>query len=159
MFDNDNKKDEETSFSEAYKSQILGNDEEEEEEETSSKLLIIIGLVVVISGLSVFGYIQLSENNQAPAIETPTSQTVEEEPTKVEETEAPPQSMMINNMDELLVDDDENESEVELEDSTDGIKLEMDKELESKKTTKQKGEDTYLEQLAELSKEIDGEEK
>ncbi|SFV56981.1 hypothetical protein MNB_SV-12-192 [hydrothermal vent metagenome] len=164
----DTNDEEETSFAEAYRSQILNKDEDTEEK-SSKNLIIIFILVIIVSALSIFGYRYLSENSQTETIkEKPIKEVVEEE-----EPIKPPESMMLNNINDLLEEESADipkettqKEESTLDETADSVKIEMAKELnetkkaeevEEKKTSKKKGEDTYLEQLAELSKEIDGE--
>ena len=164
MFNNNtNHNDEETSFTEAYKSQILNDPEEEESESIVPKLLITLLIIVVISGLSIYGYKTFGESK------------------KVTEPSLPEESLMIDNIDDLTEDSvDDNQpppsksldsvspdSKTDEQNMEEDIKLEISKDIEEKKittpekltTSTQKGEDKYLEQLAELSKEIDGEEE
>ena len=153
MFKDTNDEEGETSFSEAYRSQILNKDDIEEE---SSKNLIIISiLVITVVALGLVGYSYVSNNSQEePTKEIIKDKSTQELPVEQEESMEPPESTMLNNIDELT---DETESDKsELEKTADSVKEELSKE-EEKKTTKKRAEDTYLEQLAELSKEIDGE--
>jgi len=158
--------DEETSFAEAYKSQILNPSDEEEETSSLPKILGIVLLVVLISGLSIFGYKYINQEETPPK-------------PKVEEIELPQAPMMIDNIDDL---EDEEPTSIEptseakerpksknIDAIADQVKIELSKEIEKTQdkatapksekrlTPTQKGEETYLEQLAELSKEIDGE--
>ena len=181
MFDNNsNNQGEETSFAEAYKSQILNPSEEEEESSSLPKIIGIALLMLLISGISIYGYKYINSNK------------VEEKAVEIEEESALPQSpMMIDNIEDLkseLPEADTPPVEVKVEKPTstskpktiateesvesiaDKVKIELSKEIDKESghtTTKastepekspstQKGEDTYLEQLAELSKEIDG---
>jgi len=153
VFKDTNDEEGETSFSEAYRSQILNKDDIEEE---SSKNLIIISiLVITVVALGLVGYSYVSNNSQEePTKEIIKDKSTQELPVEQEESMEPPESTMLNNIDELT---DETESDKsELEKTADSVKEELSKE-EEKKTTKKRAEDTYLEQLAELSKEIDGE--
>ena len=159
--------DNETSFSEAYRSQIL-NPESDSDDESSRSTLIIIILIVVALALGIFGYMYLSKNNQTQAEKKVDS--VVAEPTESNSNEkiqeSPPESTMLNNIDELLLEEGDNTAETESESESESIKIGKEtqkvdkiKKIQVKSLSKQKGEDTYLEQLAELSKEIDGEEK
>jgi uncharacterized protein HemX len=154
-----NNGEDETSFSEAYRSQILNKDDDIEEE-SSKNLIVILVLVIIVVALGIFGYSYLSKNNQTEVVkkESIKEESIKEEPTTEEEVIEPPESMMLNNISELM-DEEEGSNSTEQNKSSDSIKIEMEKETtpKEKKTSKQKGEDTYLEQLAELSKEIDGE--
>ncbi len=172
MFDNSkNSHDEETSFSEAYKSQILNPSEEEDKKSSLPKILGIIVLMLLISGLSIFGYNYVNNDKNKPKA------------TPQEEIALPESSMMIDHIDDLEEEPakkDDNKSlaistntdEKNIENTANQVKIELSKELDKENkinpiknnqkvisTSTQKGEDTYLEQLAELSKEIDGEEK
>jgi len=162
-----NKHDEESSFAEAYKSQILNPSDEDEERSIIPKIIGIVVLIALISGLSIFGYQYINQQKQEESSEEP---------------DLPPPSMMIDHIEELdeptpnpspkLPLSHKADREVKGESVTeiaDKVKIELSKELDQAKSTqttteevklsvsKQKGEDTYLEQLAELSKEIDGE--
>jgi hypothetical protein len=166
VFDN-NSQNEETSFADAYKSQILNPSDEEEEKSALPKIIGIIVLIVLISGLSIYGYKYINDNKS-------TEKRDQEEP------QLPPSSIMIDNIDELEEEALKSETKTpqaskksnteNIADIADKVKIELSKEIEknhkeepkkseqaSLPVSKQKGEDTYLEQLAELSKEIDGE--
>ena len=135
MYNSDNNNDE-TSFADAYKSEILNKDDDEE---TSSKnLIIILALIAIILGLSIFGYIYMSN------VTTQQSAKVEESVDEVE----PPKSNMLNNIDELMLEEGQSDSVDEV----------IEDDTESKKKVDKKGE-TYLEQLADLSQEIDGDKR
>ncbi len=136
VYNSDNNNDE-TSFADAYKSEILNKDDEEE---TSSKnLIIILALIAVILGLSIFGYIYMSKTN----IQQPKAEETISEPEVVE----PPKSNMLNNIDELILEEGQSDS--------------VDEIVEENNTIKkvEKKNETYLEQLADLSQEIDGDKK
>jgi len=136
VYTSDNNSDE-TSFADAYKSEILHKDDDEDS--SSKNLIIILALIAIILGLSIFGYIYMSKTNIQPK-----SEEIISEPEVVE----PPKSNMLNNIDELILEDGKS-------DSVDEIK--EDSKDEEKKVDKKK--DTYLEQLADLSQEIDGDKK
>ena len=183
MFDNNvNRHDEETSFAEAYKSQILNPPDEEEETSSLPKILGILLLMVLISGLSIFGYKYITQNQAST-------------PPPIEEIELPQGPMMIDNIEDLEEPEPTSshekphspkvsnkpstpqpETQVQREPKNidtiaDQVKIELSKEIDRAQANQQsialvpkphlspsqKGEDTYLEQLAELSKEIDGE--
>ncbi|MCH9739857.1 MAG: hypothetical protein K0U38_03315 [Epsilonproteobacteria bacterium] len=170
MFDNNlQNNDEETSFSEAYKSQILNDSSSDEQSNTFLKIIIILGLVAIILGLGIYGYQYITESKEAEKSESAAP--------------ALPKAAMLDNIEELEeeaakeeVSIDENSSATEtsqkdMEQIANEVKEELAKEIdkeesslpvsksiEAPKVSTQKGEDTYLEQLAELSKEIDGEE-
>jgi len=161
---NTNHNDEETSFTEAYKSQILNDPDEEENESILAKLLITLLIIAIVSSLSIYGYKTFIESEKV-----------------VTEPSVPQESLMIDNIDDLTEDNEDgnqppasksldsvtSDSKTEEQKMEDDIKLEISKEMEEKEntipekltTSTQKGEDKYLEQLAELSKEIDGEEE
>ena len=150
MLKDTNNEENETSFAEAYRSQIL-NPDDDIEDDSSRNLIIISILVIIVSAFSIFGYKYLSQENQTKNNEikelksiTPKENIVKEEPI------TPPESNQLNNIEELM----------SLEEETNTTKKEVKEEIkqvEKKKVTKKKVNDTYLEQLAELSKEIDGE--
>ena len=164
MFKDTNSGEEETSFTEAYRSQILNKDDDIEDV-SSRNLIIILVLVIIVVALGIFGYSYLFQNSQTESTEIIKEKKPikDEEPVTEEEVIEPPESTMLNNISELM--DEEESNTTEQDKGSDSIKLEMEeksspketKKVEEKKTAKQKGEDTYLEQLAELSKEIDGE--
>jgi len=82
-------------------------------------------------GLSIFGYIYISQTN----IQSDTIEEIEEEGKIIE----PPKSQMLNNIDELMLEESGN----------------VDKVIETNETEKITKKETYLEQLADLSHEID----
>ncbi len=131
----DNNNDEEMGFADAYKSEIL-NPRDEVEDTSSQKLIIILILITIILGLSIFGYIYISNSQKK------SDENIEEKKDKVVE---PPKSQMLNNIDELIIEDlGSGESDV--------VDENIDKNsIESK--------DKYLEQLADLSNEVDTEKK
>ena len=130
MFDkNEN---DEVSFSDAYRSEILGIDTSDNEK--SNSLLKILILLVIIVGGVIFAYFYLNNKQSSDDLPMP-----------------PKSSKMLDNIEEL-------EKEISLpEESVEEEKSDLNSTEEPQKTSTQKGEDTYLEQLAELSKEIDGE--
>jgi len=158
LFNSEDDNKEEISFADAYKSQILNKDDEEE---TSSKnLIIILLLVAIVIGLSIFGYIYMSKMSQS---EVQNSEVKKVKVIKEITEEEPPKSNMLNNINELIDEEpteernlDNSEIDTSKNSNTKKDKVEV---KENKKGVKQKGEETYLEQLAELSKEIDGEAK
>jgi len=151
LFNSDNNT-EEIGFADAYKSQILNPNDNDT---TSSKnLIIIILLVAIIIGLSIFGYIYMSKT-----IQTQHQEEVDKKGVKVieevkEEIE-PPKSQMLNNIDELEDGKPTDTTGVEMPEEVKNIKIDDTPEVQEVKEDKQ--EETYLEQLADLSKEIDGE--
>ena len=134
----------ELSFAESYRSQIL-HPEEDEEDESPKNLIIIFVLIVVVLALGIFGYNYLSKDNQTESGDKVKEKLIKEEPIKEEETITPPESIMLNNINDLMNEEEEKESNS------------SDIKVEEKKVNKKKAKVTYLEQLAELSKEIDGE--
>ena len=154
MFNSDNNT-EETGFADAYKSQILNPDDEEDT--TSKNLIIILLLVAIIIGLSIFGYIYMSKQTQNQEnIDKREVKAIDE--VKKEEIE-PPKSQMLNNIDELEENSEPMDTKgVDMPKEVENIKIDEKPEVkEVKQKNKQKAEETYLEQLADLSKEIDGE--
>ena len=139
MFDkNEN---DEISFSDAYKSEILGKSTSESKKSNSLLKVLIFLLIVIAIGGAIFAYLYLNNylNSKQSSNDLP----------------MPPQSSkMLDNIEEL-------EKEIDLSEKS----IEEEKELNTTEKPKeeiqtistQKGEETYLEQLAELSKEIDGE--
>jgi hypothetical protein len=153
----DDKNEEELSFADAYKSQILNN-KNDDDESSSKNLIIILLLIAIVIGLSIFGYIYMSKISQTESknIETKKVKVIEE----IKEEE-PPKSDMLNNIDELMDEESTDKKDIAKPEadvsSVDKKAEKTEPKVENK--PKQKGEETYLEQLAELSKEIDGEEK
>lgn len=151
-----NKRDDEADFCESYKSQVLGTESAKKSTSlfgTIIKLLTILILLVIIAGVSFYGYNYFMSNQ-----------------TKKTPTMMPPVSIQIS--DEDLVVEAQEEFEVEenlTEDSSldDADKIaENNTTTESNKTEKQSlevptatPEAQYLEELADLSKEIDKERK
>jgi len=131
---NDN---EETSFADAYKSEILNRDDDEDI--GSKNLIIILALIAIILGLSIFGYIYISQTNIQLTNKAENS-------AMEEEIVEPPKSHMLNNVDELFDDGEGNE----INDTNE------DKQKPEEITKK---EETYLEQLASLSSEVDEEKR
>jgi len=149
LFHSDNN--EEIGFADAYKSQILNP---EDEDDTSKNLIIILLLIAIIIGLSVFGYIYISKNMQIEKQKNVKEIKAIEE---VSEEIEPPKSQMLNNIDELEENIEPMDIEgIDMPEDVKNIKIEDKPKL---KETKHKEEETYLEQLADLSKEIDGETK
>ncbi|HHH18930.1 MAG TPA: hypothetical protein ENK86_00235 [Campylobacterales bacterium] len=150
MFDNNEHDD--VSFSDAYKSEILGTGKEESEKSNSLlKIVIILLLLAIIIGVGIFAYLYYTQNQKSS-----------------NDVPMPPQSStMLDNIEELEKEVELSESpekapegEANHTDTKNQITLTPPSETpkeESPKTSTQKGEETYLEQLAELSKEIDGE--
>jgi len=104
-----NNKDNEADFCESYKSQILGSNKREKEESffsTLVKLLTILILLVVIIGVSFYGY-NYFMNSQ-----------------KLNETTLPPISMQISD-DDLVVEMEELETELVVIEKEDLIKEEV----------------------------------
>jgi len=157
LFNSDNNT-EETGFADAYKSQILNPDDEDDT--TSKNLIIILLLVAIIIGLSIFGYIYMSKTTQTQSQEKIDKKEVKAIEEVKEEIE-PPKSQMLNNIDELEENSEPMDTKgIDLPKEVENIKIDEKPEVkEVKQEPKQKDEETYLEQLADLSKEIDGEEK
>jgi len=150
LFNSDNN--EETGFADAYKSQILHPDDEENT--TSKNLIVILLLVAIIIGLSILGYLYMSKMEQTQPQEKIEGKVIKESTEEVE----PPKSNMLNNIDELEESSEPIDAKgVDMPEDVENIKIDDEKPKE--KEVKKKAEDTYLEQLADLSKEIDGEVK
>ena len=180
MFDNTIDKDEEKSFAEAYRSEILDKGKEKEKS-ILPKLISILLSIVVISVISIFGYNYLTGTNKS----IPLRETKQEVSKKVEEikkvkNDSLPTSMMIDHVGDL--EHSKPIKEVIRVESTptatnnnnninhiaNQIKLEISKELDKENGTSskkiestpiapQKGEEIYMEKLRELSKQIDRE--
>jgi hypothetical protein len=138
----------EVGFADAYKSEILHRDDDIDDN-SSKNLIIILSLIAIILGLSIFGYIYMSKMSLEKGAK---------EVSKEEEIVEPPKSSgMLNNIDDLLMEagnaDKMDEIVSEEEDKNDS------KEGKKKVTTTTNNKDVYLEQLADLSKEIDEDNK
>jgi len=151
VFNDEKDTNNEVSFAETYRSQILHPDDDIEDD-SSRNLIIISILVIIVLALGIFGYKYLSQSSQTGNSETEEVKalTVKEPVIEKSEEESiePPESTQLNNIEDLMNEEEDTNSTKP--------KIETKKE-EKAKTSKQKAEDTYLEQLAELSKEIDGE--
>lgn len=156
MFNSENN--EEIGFADSYKSQILNPDIEEER--TSKNLIIILLLIAIIIGLSIFGYIYISKTIQTNSQENidKNVKVIQEVQEEVKEEIEPPKSQMLNNIDELEENSEPIDLKGEIPKEIENIKID-DEKPEVKTEVKKKAEETYLEQLADLSKEIDGEKK
>ena len=192
MFQNITDNNEEKSFSDAYRSEILNNNSNKEEGTLFKKLIFILLLMVLISAVSIFGYKYLNSspsqnsttiNENKPIdsspIATPSKKVIEEQ----KKEPLPTESMMIDNFEDLEIIEPAKVSKVEptptaikndIDNIAEQMKLELSKELDKKSTTYieedtpnstlltpqgQKGEELYMKQLADLSREIDGETK
>ncbi|HHD75222.1 MAG TPA: hypothetical protein ENK95_00195 [Campylobacterales bacterium] len=149
-----NKQDDEADFCESYKSQVLGTDSAKQKTSlfgTVVKLLTILILLAIIAGVSFYGYNYFMNNQKY------TTQPV-----------MPPVSIQISEED-LVVED---ESQVEVNETETTLETETNTSVE-KKTSNEINETEglslevptitpeaqYLEELADLSKEIDKERK
>jgi hypothetical protein len=142
----DNNTENEADFCEAYKSQILSNGVKEEKSSlnTLSKILTILLLLIIIVVVSIYGYNYIT-NSGSNAL--------------------PPASVQVIDDDELIVTEEEPIGEMPPE--VDNIVKDVAKD--ENKSLKKKVENTlevptnsqaeYLEELAQLSKEIDKERK
>ncbi len=130
---NSNNNHDKTSFADAYKSEILNKDDDENN--SSKNLIIILALIAVILGISIFGYIYMSKTNIQP-IET-------EKTINKAEVEEPPKSNMLNNIDELNLEEGQSDNVDDIVEDNSSLK-----EVKKK-------DEPYLEQLADLSHEID----
>ncbi len=153
---------ENTDFCEAYKSQILGNNEIEEPTRGGAltKVMVIIALLIIITGISFYTYRNFIHQKNGNAMPLP------------------PQSIQISDYDyDLVVTLDEEpkkenaKKEIAIDDVAESVKIEIAKS-ELKEENKEQnnlkeekplavprasGEVEYLEELANLSKEIDKE--
>ena len=194
MFQNTTDNDDEKSFSDAYRSEILDNNSNKKEEPSLKKLMFILLLVVIISTVSILIYKYF--NDKTPhygKIETRSETTVrakitEKEQNKLVQEELTEDSLPQSTaMESMLIEDIESleimeaarlrervptptAKKNEIDNIAEQMKLEIAKELDKKNSSTskeniietvplapqvQKGEDLYLKQLAELSKEID----
>jgi hypothetical protein len=131
---------EQMSFAEAYKSEILNN--RMEEESSSKNFIIILLLVAIIIGLGIFGYQYMSNTSQNDNNKDIIEIQEIQEDVDEEVIKPPKPSNMLNNVDELK-DDTDNEQEEENP---------IPKETKVQEHRKKHHRKTYLEQLAELSK-------
>ena len=151
---------ESTDFCEAYKSQILGENEVEEPTGggTLTKVMVIIFLLIIITGISFYTYRNFIHQKNGNAMHLP------------------PQSIQISDDDLVVTLDDEPkkegiQKEVAIDDVAESVKIEIAKS-ELKEENKEQNnvkeekplavpsasdEAEYLEELANLSKEIDKE--
>ncbi|MCK4440973.1 MAG: hypothetical protein KAU90_03145 [Sulfurovaceae bacterium] len=143
----------EMGFADAYKSQILHPDDKEEL--TFKNLIIILILIAIIIGLSIFGYSYISKITPRQYQDTKEVKEIHEikEIEEITEEAEPQKLQMLNNIDELEENSEPIEIEGEIPKEIENIKIDEKTEV---KEVKKKSEETYLEQLAELSKEIDG---
>lgn len=193
MFNNIPHNDEETSFSEAYRSEIL-NGGKEKEKTVLPKLISILLLMIVVSVMSIFGYNYFTSSSTKSSVVTEPNQeqmSQDEERKKVKEIQKieetslplPAESMMIDNIEDLEIIEPAKVTTVEttptatksdndFDQIAKEMKLELSKELDKKSNTSvkkiestptvappqtQKGEEMYMKQLRELSKEINRE--
>jgi cell division protein FtsL len=180
--DNDNDNNNEKSFSDAYRSEILDNNSNKEEESSLKKLMFILLLVVLISTVSILTYKYFSGNTPPDNTNEVTvdRKVIEEKQKDLQEElteDTLPQStamesMLIEDIESLEIMEAAQAKEMmptptannnDINSIAEQMKLEIAKELDKKGSKKtapltpqvQKGEDLYLKQLAELSKEID----
>jgi len=193
VFNNIPHNDEETSFAEAYRSEIL-NGGKEQEKTALSKLISILLLMIVVSVMSIFGYNYFTSSSTKSSVVTEPNQeqmSQDKEPKKVKEIQKieepslplPAESMMIDNIEDLEIIEPAKVTTVEatptatksdndFDQIANEMKLELSKELDKKSNTSikkvestppvappqtQKGEEVYMEQLRELSQEINRE--
>ena len=188
MFDKTTHNDEEASFSDAYRSEILdkGN---VKEERFLPKLISILLLIIIISAISIFGY-KYFDNKNSITIQSDKKEIVEkvvepvaiEKKEEIEESALPKESMMIDDIEGLELMEAAQVTEVEptpeatkndIDQIANQMKLELAKELDIQSKTpskekqesisptsqRQKGEELYMKELEELSREIEGDAK
>ena len=181
-----NKKDDEADFCESYKSQILNDNSTEK---VSSfhiilKLLTIVLLLAIIVAVSIYGYnyflnkhsdsalppvsVQISDDDLKITEESPENEQEEvsvEVPSvsKIEEADidqiANDVKIAIANSEKLEENSTEKKSEVKVEKVEEPTEINLSKEEESLEIPTDSPEAQYLEELADLSKEIDKERK
>lgn len=197
----ENEEEEEKSFSDTYRSEILNNNNKEEEDiSLFKKIIFILLLVAIISTISIFGYKYFNGNNNGsnyvnhqksnivqesdytePAT-IPKKEIIEEQKDEPIQDALPTESMMIDNVDDLIeaarvtkTEPLPTSSKNDINNIAEQMKLEIAKELDKKNSIpikeikleetkpipltsqKQKGEDIYMKELEDLSREIDGE--
>ena len=188
MFDKTTHNDEGASFSDAYRSEILdkGN---VKEERFLPKLISILLLVIVISSISIFGYKYFNNKNsitiqadKKEIVEKKVEDVVTEKKEEIDESGLPKESMMIDDIEGLELMEAAHVTEVEptpeaakndIDQIANQMKLELAKELDMESQTppkgkqestsstsqRQKGEELYMKELEELSREIEGDAK
>jgi len=151
-----NQENDETDFCESYKSQVLGKDTEEPPTSffsTLIKLLTIIILLALISGLSFYGYNYFISTQKS-------TNTLPLPPVSIQVSE---DDLVVTHADEATDEEKQNE----LNTSEETIKDEKEKSTEQNESTKEISLEVpsgtpavkYLEELADLSKEVDKEKK
>jgi hypothetical protein len=149
----DNNTENEADFCEAYKSQILNNGASEKKSSlnTLSKILTILLLLIIIVVVSIYGYTYITNNGSDSA--PPASMQIIDDDELIVTEEEP-----IGNMPPEIVEPDESvnvEKDVANEDANKSTK----KESETLLKIPSSSEVAYLEELAQLSEEIDKERK
>jgi len=157
VFNNIPHNDEETSFAEAYRSEIL-NGGKEQEKTALSKLISILLLMIVVSVMSIFGYNYFTSSSTKSSVITEPNQeqmSQDKEPKKVKEIQKieepslplpPPESMMIDNIEDLEIIEPAKVTTVEatptatksdndFDQIANEMKLELSKELDKKSNT------------------------
>ena len=192
---------EEKSFSDTYRSEILNNKNNEEEDiSLFKKIIFTLLLVAIISTISIFSYKYFNGNNNGSSYVNhqksnivqesdytkpatiPKKEIIEEQKDEPIQDALPTESMMIDNVDDLIeaarvtkIEPLPTSSKNDINDIAEQMKLEIAKELDKKNSIpieetkleetkpipltaqKQKGEDIYMKELEDLSREIDGE--
>jgi hypothetical protein len=87
VFKSDSEENEELSFADAYKNDILQN-REPKREDNSYKIVIIMVLMAILGGVATFGYVSISNSNQD----------------EIEDIEPPEESGLLNNIDDITED-------------------------------------------------------
>jgi cell division protein YceG involved in septum cleavage len=188
-----NKKDDENDFCESYKSEILGTKPSEEENSLFSsivKILTILILLVIIIGVSFYGYNYFMKSQKLKNITLPpVSMQISDDDLVVEAEEPNEEKVIIEENISLPLIVSSQGEEVDIEEMANDVKIaiaksEVEEENESKeveeiskdiKSTAEFNiskkelpslevatlapEAQYLEELADLSKEIDKERK
>ena len=192
----ENEEEEEKSFSDTYRSEILNNNNNEKEDiSLFKKIIFTLLLVATISTISIFSYKYFNGNNNGnnyvshqksnivqesdytkPAT-IPKKEIIEEQKDEPIQDALPTESMMIDNIDDLIeaarvtkIEPLPTSSKNDINNIAEQMKLEIAKELDKKNSIpieetkpipltsqKQKGEDIYMKELEDLSREIDGE--
>jgi len=175
-----NNPDNEADFCESYKSQILDNDSSKE---TSSfniilKVLTILLLLTIIVAVSIYGYNYFQKNNQNKGnVLPPVSMQISDDDLKVIDEEPEETNQVVKNETKELssVVDPSNHKmkESDIDKIAKDVKIAIAKSEEEQNSTKEANltkeeslkvpttspESKYLEDLADLSKEIDKERK
>ena len=148
----------EADFCEAYKSQILSNASSEEKSSvnTLSKILTILLLLIIIVAVSIYGYNYMMQND-SDSMPPSSVQMIEDDELIVTQEEEVPVGTMPPQIEES--DIDKMAKEVELAISKNENNASNEKKIENPLEVPTSTQAEYLEELAQLSEEIDKDRK